>query len=167
MYFMASKTSSSGEPGVKMILSGWSGGYLSPGGKKNDTAHQFGTVGIQHARNAVAEGVPRNVCRSQLQGLNHARYVTGQGVKSYSVLWAGTLPRSPEIDSHCAVASFRQSTRKRLHVTNIKAPTREQDDRCPFTLAEVLNIRVADLHDAGLHAGSDLFRSRLRGSGRI
>jgi endonuclease YncB( thermonuclease family) len=43
-------------------------------------------------------------------------------VKSYSILRAGTLPRSPEIDSHCAVASFRQSIRKHLQpLSNLKS----------------------------------------------
>ena len=128
-------------------------------------AHDLGVVGVQHSRfYTVAEGVARYVGGCQFQGLDHARYVAGQGVKRNSFLWAGTLPSPSEIDPNRTVAGLGHYIRQPFHVANVQAPTGQQNDCFSFALAEVLDVCVAEFDDAGLHVGSGLFGDRLRGS---
>jgi hypothetical protein len=89
--------------------------------------------------------VAPDVGGSNLQGLDHGRHVASQGVKSHSFRRPGAFPSSPEIDSDRSVAGLRQGIRQALHVTDFKATTGQQNDRFTFTLAEVLNVRLADL----------------------
>jgi hypothetical protein len=119
-----------------------------PCSKEDNTARELQEYKrSQAARDAIAKRVPPDVCWLEFQRRYHSSDIIGQHVQSDSFLRAGTLPGSPGVDSDRTVASVCHRFRQPLHVTDVETPTRQQDDCFTFTLAEVLDVGIANFDD--------------------